>query len=171
ILDRDRLIEFYIAYHRIFLEGHKAHPPAFLAEETLRQLFDDRRVVLVGAGDQDRLEAVTVFAYTPTIADSLFHVSTPPGRRYSDLLTSYGIRHLASLGIPMPNLGGGARPGDGVAQFKERFTPGRYPLVALKQVFDPEAFESICRKARVDPADRGGFFPPYWSAQSRNQYV
>src|SRR5262249_1505391 len=64
ILDRDRLVEFYIAYNQSFLRRRKANTASFFAEETLRQLFDDPRVVLVGAGDQGRLETVTVFGYT-----------------------------------------------------------------------------------------------------------
>ena len=171
ICDRERLVEFYLAHHRTCFEQRRASAASFLSEEALCELFEDPRVVLVGGGNEGRLEAVTVFAYTPTIADALFNVSTPEGRQYSALLIWYGVCQLASLGVPMLNLGGGIRPADGVAEFKRRFNPGQYPLQALKQVFDLATFESICRKDGVDPTDRAGFFPPYRSHNSHASHV
>jgi hypothetical protein len=59
------------------------------------------------------------------------------------------------------NLGGGIRPGDGVAQFKQRFGPKTLPLRSIKQVYQPETFSRLCGEVKADPNGRHDYFPPY----------
>ena len=115
----------------------------------------------MGGGIGDEVQAVCVFGYTPYVAEYLFGVSAPEGRRHSAALLWHGAMRLRSLGIPRLNLGGGIHRGDGVADFKRRFGAARRALGSLRQVYDPERFEELCRRAGVDPSDRAGYFPPY----------
>ena len=46
-----------------------------------------------------------------------------------------------------------ALPVEILKQFKERFGARPLPLCALKQVYDPAAYEALCRAAGADPAD------------------
>lgn len=159
--DRSRLIDFLVGHHSGFLQDRGASSASFFSADALRELLEDERVTLVGAGERTRLEAVTAFAHTAAVGDYLFNVSLSEGRGHSAKLIWYGVRHLAALGVPVLNLGGGIRAGDGVADFKRRFGAATHPLRSLRQVYDAERYESLCRAAGVDPADRGGFFPPY----------
>jgi hypothetical protein len=108
----------------------------------------------------DRLEAVVMFGYTPHVDDYLFGVALPEGRRHAARLLWCGIERLRSLGVPLLNLGGGARPNDGIADFKRRFGATEAPLLGLKQVYRPDVFERLCRAAGADP-NGGGYFPGY----------
>lgn len=161
ILDRDALFAFFLDNFDAFF--HRKHASAVyqLSRETLAALLDAQDIVLVGAGQAGRVEAVTLFAYSPHTADFLFNVSLPGGQQHSATLLWYGVTQLKALAIPSLNLGGGARPNDGIAQFKQRFGGRGLPLTALKQVYRPDAYAELCRQAGADPADRSGYFPAY----------
>jgi hypothetical protein len=92
----------------------------------------------------------------------MFSISSPAGRQYSAPLIWAGATELATRGITRLNLGGGVRRGDGVAEFKERFSAKRLALGALRQVYRPTLYADLCREAgAADPADRDGYFPAY----------
>jgi hypothetical protein len=63
--------------------------------------------------------------------------------------------------VPWFNLGGGMTPGDSLADFKARFGATPLPMRAVKAVYDPPAYEDLCRRHGADPGDRDGFFPAY----------
>ena len=63
----------------------------------------------------------------------------------------------------MLNLGGGAREDDDVAKAKQRWRPKRLPMRSLRQVFRPDAYTELCRRANVNPAIEHGYFPAYRS--------
>ena len=160
IHERPVLIDFLLRHHDAFLTRRRASRASHLSSATLSALVEQDNVFLVGAGNGE-VEAVSAFAYTETIGDHLFNVSAPGGERHSTLLIWYGIVRLKALNVPVLNLGGGIRENDGVAEFKKRFGTTTRPLKSLKQVYDHEAFESLCRRVGADPADRRGYFPPY----------
>jgi hypothetical protein len=130
--------------------------------ETLTSLCVLENVFLVGAEVDGALEAVMVFGHTPELGEYLFGVALPEGRRHAARLLWCGIERLRSLGVPRVNLGGGARPGVGLAEFKRRFGARELPLPALRQVYRPEAFAALCSAAGVSP-EMNGYFPPYHS--------
>ncbi|HEX2644425.1 MAG TPA: hypothetical protein VHU81_15625, partial [Thermoanaerobaculia bacterium] len=117
-------------------------------------------VLLLGVAGPDGIEAVSVFGWTPYLADFLHNVSRPGGERHSAPLIWQAARLLHARRIPFLCLGGGIREGDGVARFKERFGGERRPLAALRQVYDRERYAELCRLAGVDP-EAEGYFPPY----------
>ena len=160
VTDRAVLAEFVGRHLAAFLDERRAARVAYLSPATLAALFALPAVTLLGAAVDGRLEAVSAFAHAPYIGEYLFNVSLAEGRRHSAPLVWQGARHLRALGVPMLNLGGPIRPGDGVGDFKARFGARAVPLRALRQVYDPERFAALCRAAGVDPA-ADGFFPPY----------
>jgi lipid II:glycine glycyltransferase (peptidoglycan interpeptide bridge formation enzyme) len=161
ILEKDILTEFFLANYHDFYQSREATGVYNFSRDTLSFLASLDNVVIVGMRGPERVEAVTVFAYTPDVAEFLFNVSLPEGQRHSATLLWYGVNYLKSLKIPLLNLGGGIRRDDGVAQFKERFGAKKLALRCLKQVYEPEIYAKLCRQVNADPNNRTGYFPPY----------
>jgi hypothetical protein len=158
---RAMLVRFFLEYYEEFFRSRSASPIYQFSRETLLDLFVLNNVLMLGAAGPAGIEAVTVFGWTPYLADFLFNISVPEGRRHSAALLWQGSRRLRDLGVPLLCLGGGIREGDGVAQFKERFGGERRPLGCLRQVYDPRRYAELCRLAGVSPEVGKGYFPPY----------
>jgi hypothetical protein len=156
----ERLAEFFLASYAEFVRRVGAAPVYHFSPETLTFLCSVENLFLVGAEVEGRLEAVAVFGYTPNLGDYLFAVALPQGRHHSARLLWCGVERLRSLGIPLLNLGGGARPNDGIAEFKRRFGARELPLFGLRQIYRAEAFDALCRAAGVG-SNVNGYFPPY----------
>jgi hypothetical protein len=163
ILNRNALTNFFVGNYAEFLRRVQAPRAAYFAKETLISLCSLTNVVIVGAGTVGKVEAVYIFAHTPYAGDCLFNVAVPEGRRYATSLLWWGVNYLKSKQIPVLNLGGGIRENDSIAQSKERFGPIKLPFRALKQVYDQEIYEKLCRGRGSDPADKTGYFPAYRS--------
>jgi hypothetical protein len=164
IVDRPRLRSLFLDRYAEFMASRGAAPVYGFSRATLEELLSLDNVMLIGAGDGEEPEAVAVFAYTPAVADYLFGVSLPGGEHHSGVLVWEGVRRLQELAIPVLNLGGGVRSGDGVADFKRRFGAAPVPLTRLRHVYDPDRFEALCRRAGADPTDWSRYFPPYRAA-------
>jgi hypothetical protein len=162
VVEKSALMEFFLSNYAAFFRRKNAAGVYSLSSDTLSYLVNLDNVLLVGAQNAGKMEAVTVFAYTPYLGDFLFNVSLSEGQRHSATLLWYGVNHLKSLQIPLLNLGGGIRRDDGVAEFKQRFGGKRLALGCLKQVYKPEVYEEVCRRANVDHADLTGYFPAYY---------
>ena len=160
VWDRERLAAFFITIYPEFMRQAGAAPIYGFSPATLAFLCSQDSLFLVGAEVEGSLEAVVVFGHTPWVADYLFGVALPQGRHHSARLLWCGVERLHALGIPLLNLGGGARPNDGIAEFKRRFGARELPLMSLRQVYRPEAFQVLCRAAGVEPNGEG-YFPPY----------
>lgn len=161
IEDRALLPRFFLDHYEEFFRSREASPLYLFSRETLLDLFELDNVLLLGVAGPDGLEAVSVFGWTPYLADFLFNVSVPAGRRHSAALLWHGARHLRQRGVPLLCLGGGIREGDGVARFKERFGGERRPLGCLRQIYHPARYAELCRLAGVEPKVGDGYFPPY----------
>jgi hypothetical protein len=70
----------------------------------------------------------------------------------------YGVHHLKSLHIPLLNLGGG---GGGIGESKRRYGGRELALRCIKQLYEPDIYEKLCRCANADPNDMTGYFPSY----------
>jgi hypothetical protein len=161
VTDRGLLAEFVLREHEEFFRSRGASAVYRFSRETWLSLFELPNVLAFGATSGNALAAVTVFAFTPTIGEYLFNISTGDGARLSTPLLWHGVLSLRSVGVRFLNLGGGIRPGDGVAKFKQWFGGRALPLRSLRQVYDPVVFERLCREAKVDPRVRTGNFPGY----------
>jgi hypothetical protein len=137
------------------------------SRETMMALLSLPGTLVVGARRNNAIEAVSAFCATEFIADYSFNASTDEGRQHSAAIILRAVELLVDRGIPFLNLGGGAREGDGLAQFKRRFGGARYPLHSLKQIFDPARYEDLCQKVGVIPGALHPYFPAY-RAHSKN---
>jgi hypothetical protein len=160
VWDRERLANFFTTTYPDFMRRAGAAPVYGFNAATLSFLCSQDSLFLVGVEVEGSLEAVVVFGYTPWVADYLFGVALPHGRHHSARLLWSGVEHLHALGVPLLNLGGGARPNDGIAEFKRRFGAAELPLMSLRQVYRPEVFRALCLAAGVGPGEEG-YFPPY----------
>lgn len=160
--DQERLRQFFVAEYHRFTRRVGASAVYDFSSATLDALMRIKTVFLVGAENtMDKLEAVSVFGYTAHCGEYLFNVSLPEGRPHSAALLWEGLLKLKSCGVPVVNLGGGIKAGDGLDQFKARFGGRQRPLRALRQIYRPEAYLACCREAGVDPLTQAGYFPPY----------
>jgi hypothetical protein len=164
LLTQRPLKDFFIANYAKFFRQKKAASVYGFSAATLERLFESNNMVMVGAGTSRAVEAVTVFAYTSHVADFLFNVSLPQGRRYSAALIWYCVNYFKSIGIPTLNLGGGVRADDSLAEFKQRFGARKLMLNCLKQVYDPSNYAVLCARVGADPVDRTGYFPAFRAA-------
>jgi hypothetical protein len=165
VLERRALTDFFLEHYVEFFREKGAAPVYFFSAATLESLFALDNVVIVGAGMPGKVEAATVFAYTPYAADYLFNVSLPTGRRHSVALIWYGVNYFKSIGIPTLNLGGGVRTDDSLTEFKQRFGGKKLTLNCLKQVYNSAIYTALCARKGANPEDRIGYFPAYRSLE------
>jgi hypothetical protein len=159
--DPDQLIEFFLRTYPAAMERRNASPYYRFSEATLASVCQLENVFLLGAGNGRLLEAVSVFGYTPYAADFLFNAPLVGAEHHSTGLLWSAVHRLADLGVPVLNLGGGLRPGDQLAEYKQRFGGERRSRLVLKQVYDRSAYAALCREHGRDPTDVDGYFPPY----------
>jgi hypothetical protein len=152
---------FFREQYPAFRRRVKASAAYDFSGETLTALLAHPNVFIVGGLGPLGLEAVSVFGYTPDCGEYLFNVSLEPGRHHSARLLWAGIQELKRRGVPVLNLGGGIRPGDGLAEFKARFGGAQLPLRALKQIYQALSYRRLCLEAGADSQTRAGYFPAY----------
>jgi hypothetical protein len=161
VTDHERLLDFLLEHYMEFYREKGASSVYRFDPETIVRLASGPHAILIGTEGPAGVDAVMLFTFTPYVAEYFLNVSIPDGQKNSVALLWRGIRELKSHKIPWLNLGGGIRPGDGVAQFKERFGGYTFSLKSLKQVYKAEQYENLCLKKQVNPDDKSGFFPPY----------
>jgi hypothetical protein len=165
VLDKQALMDFFLANYIDFFAQKRATTAYAFAPATIESLLALNHVVMVGAGSREKIEAVTVFTYTPFAADYLFNISRPEGRRHSVALLWHGINHFKSISVPILNLGGGVHADDSLADFKQRFGGNKLTLNCLKQIYDAALYRALCGRVGVNPADTTGYFPAYRSLE------
>lgn len=163
VLDRERLRGFIGEQLASFLEVRNAAKVYYWTPETLDALFALENVLAVGTEREGRIVAASLFSWTPYAADYLVNVSIESGKSDSAVLIWYAVTFLRTKAAGFLNLGGGIRPGDGVAVFKQRFGGASLPRAALKQIYRPSVYRELCGRVNADPEDLTGYFPPYHS--------
>lgn len=153
---RESLLRLYPAAMR----RSGARDEYVVAPETLERWIADPSSVAVGARIDGEIGAVSLFSVAGKNAESHITVASPGARWASAWLVWKGSVHLRAEGVALLNLGGGVRPGDGIYRFKERFHGEERPLLAVRQVYDRDAYERLCRESGVEPGD-GPRFPTY----------
>lgn len=161
VLDREVLARFLVNTYPDHLRRVGASAAYHFSRETLLALAYSDHVFMVGAGSDAAVEAVYLFPFTDYAADWFLLVTTDEGRQYTAKLLWYAVHHFKAMGIPVLNLGGGAKENDSVAQAKQRYGPQRLPVMALKHVYDTETYIELCRQVGVDHRARDGYFPAY----------
>lgn len=161
--DRGALVEAFIRLHPRQAERVDAAPVYHFGEPALRLLLAIEETIVVGTRGRDGIEAVALFGLTPAAGEYLLAASTQTGRCHAKGLVWRGILALKKRGVGILNLGGGIRPGDGVAEFKRRFGAVETPGSCVKEIFDSARYGEACRAVGVDPAS-AGYFPAYRAA-------
>lgn len=161
IYDRNILTEFFLNNYDDFLKRINASKANYFSKETLEYLCGLENVFMAGAGRKDKPEAVYIFGYTDYSVDCLFNVALPEGREYSPYLLWCGVKYFKKKKIPVMNLGGGIREDDSVALSKERFGAYKLPFVNLKQVYNKNLYDNLCRINGTEADDMNGYFPGY----------
>lgn len=157
----EELAAFFVEQYPLTMERKEAAERHRFGPATLAALCDLPDTFLVGARAGGRLESVSIFGHTPHAGDFLFNAALPGCAHHSVALIWSAVHRLVEMGVPWLNLGGGMSPGDSLADFKARFGAKPLPMRAVKAVYDPPAYEDLCRRHGADPGDRDGFFPAY----------
>lgn len=155
--DIERLMPAFLSLFPTTMVRVGASPTYDFAAENLIALLKSEETTMFGGVVGGHVEAVSVFRRWGLRADYLFNASTDAGRGLSAKLLLLAAQQFRSDGIELFCLGGGARRGDGLAQFKRRFGGIARPLRALCQVYHRARFDQLCAEVRVD----AGWFPPY----------
>ena len=160
-IDKSILKDFFLSNYHDFFSRKNAAAVYNFSIASLSFLAELENVFVVGYMKNNHVEAISVFAYTPYMAEYLFNISLPGAEQYAAPFIWFAIRYLKQKKVPLLNLGGGVKAGDSIAGFKERFGPDQYALQAAKQIYDIETFKHLCIQTGQDFRDRDGYFPPY----------
>lgn len=160
VTDRERLIRFLLVNYPALEQRVGAAPAHRWSEPTLRLLCESPGSLVVGYEANHDIVAMHLFCSTPHAADAVLNVALPESRAYTSILVWFGVQFFKDQGVPLLNLGGGVREDDAVARSKQRFGAQRLPLRALKQIYDVELYDALCRRVGVDPRS-SGYFPAY----------
>lgn len=151
----DALVRLYPeTMRRAGAENHRPY-----ADETIARWALDPTSVVVGAQTAAGIEAVIVACRSGNTAELHILGTTAAGRNLSAWLYVKAAHRLRELGVDTLNLGGGVRPGDGLARFKAWFHGARWPLRAVRQVYDRALYERLCRDTGASSAQ--SWFPAY----------
>lgn len=142
-------------FDRIGYSGLRPRP------DNWKLLSMSENVLVLGARRNGQIVAANLFGWAGEIADAPFNVSLPEGRDAATPLMWAGANLLRTRGVRFLNMGGGARPGDGIETSKRRFNCMTRHAGRIRQVFRPEVFDRLTRKV---PTENTSFFPPYHSA-------
>ena len=165
IFDRARLLDFMLKHYCDFFRRKGASAIYQFVPETIEELLTHDNIILFGIEGDSGLEEVMMLAFTPYVGEYLMSISSKDDRRHTVALLWSAVQQLKERGVKWFNLGGGIRPGDGVAQFKERFGGQVFALQSLKQIYNPKVFTELCRQMHVNSDDLTGYFPPYHAAK------
>ena len=149
------LIDLYPATMR--RAGARAHYD--FSGETLRRWAGDPGSLLLGAHVEGSIQAIILLLVAGRCAEYHIGAATERGRELTAWLLKNGIERLRRRGVATLNLGGGIRPGDGLYKFKEKFGAVPKPLHAIRQIYDRNRYDELCRMAGVTHPVR--YFPPY----------
>ena len=161
VFDNKKLTSFLLDNYLDFYRLKGASEVYQFAPETLVEMCHKENVFMVGTEGESGINSVMVFAFSPNFGEYLINISSNEGQENSAALIWRGVEEAINRNVQWLNLGGGIQPGDGVAQFKERFGCACFPILALKQVYNNSLFRQLCEKAGADYNDLSGFFPPY----------
>jgi hypothetical protein len=159
--DKSILLDFFLNRYHNFMQSQNASSTYNFSRDTLSFLANLENVLMVGVQNLGKVEAVSLFGYSPIVGDYLFNISLPEGKGYTTALLWAGAIQLQSKGVQILNLGGGVQADDKIAEYKRRFGSKQLPLKCLKQVYNQQIYEKVCQNINTDPNDKTGYFPLY----------
>lgn len=123
----------------------------------------ENKTLLVGVEEKGSIQAVSLFLYTPVVAEYFLNASTAEGRVYSRQIIWAAMRMLKEMGVKMLNLGGGVKSDDSLEHFKRRFGGQAVRGQVLKLIIDQERYNYLCGKYCAGDDKLIKYFPPYWA--------
>jgi hypothetical protein len=165
VFERQPLLDFLLANLSDFFRRKGASSVYQFSEETLSFLSGVDNVFFIGAGHPDKIEAVSVLAYTPYSGEAFLQISLPGSQNHAVEMVWFRMNYLKSLQVELFNLGGGVQQDDSLARFKRSFGGRKVDLACLKQIYEPEVYHALCQETKTDPRCLTGYFPSYRSAQ------
>ena len=165
IRDKCKLKEAILKIYPQTLTRVGASDVYYFSVVALEKLIEARDSIVLGVEDDTGIQAITLFHYTPYVADYFLSASSLEGRKYTRLLIWTAVKALKQLNIPSLNLGGGVKPGDSLEQFKRRFGGRMVRGQVLKQIFDREKYKYLCRQYCAKNQFESNYFPPYWKTR------
>jgi hypothetical protein len=166
LFDQNRLKTAFVQLYPNFIDDVGAGDVYDLKNETFSTLFGLEDVYLIGAERGGTIEAVRCFISTPNVADAFLEANVPGIQDHSRAIYWAAIKHFKQRNVALLNMGGGIEDGDSLTFFKSGFATERRPFFSIKQIFDEERFEALCRTAGMAP-DTTGYFPPYHQTVSK----
>lgn len=155
--DRDRLAEVFPALHTASM-ARLGDAPIF-PTETLAVWAEDPDVQFIGGAIDGQIEVAGLCRMRNGIAEGHLAGSTEAGRGLHAWLFARSAAWFAQQGVRSYNIGGYGRPGDGLHMMKARLAATEHPLRAIRQIYRPDLFDTLCRAAGV--AADSAYFPPY----------
>lgn len=158
--DQEALRDAFLDLYPRFVRRIGAAPVYDFSAAGLARLLASPDVLLLGALNQGRVAAVSLFLHSREVGEYFLTALDDGGEIHTRALIWRAIERLKARGVPALNLGGGVRKGDSLEAFKRRFGGQAMDIVALKQIYDGGRFTTLCAEAGAQP-DRSGYFPPY----------
>jgi hypothetical protein len=140
-----------------------------LPPESLRRIAQSPDHLVLGAVRDGTLLGVMVFLVCGERAEYHINASIAKGRDASAWLIWQALRALKERGVRQLNLGGGAKPGDGLYDFKAKFGGTAMSLRYVKQIYDAEAYDRLCREEETSSEE--SWFPAYRARHGRLPFV
>jgi hypothetical protein len=165
ITDRARLTRFLSENYCAFADRISLPAGERWTQATLQAYCSAPATFLLGMEGSEGILAAHLYAHTSHAAEFVLQVAGPDGRQHTTPLIWHAVRLLQAMGVPLLNLGGGVSEGDAIAQAKQRLGADRYGLAALRQVYDPDSYALLCKRAGQNP-EAPGYFPAYRRAGS-----
>jgi hypothetical protein len=164
----ERLDEFLEIYHSTMTNAG-AEPYFFFGRDVFEKLVGDlgpeRGLAFVHVLDGERVVSTELILCSRHRLYSFLGGTRQESKhkRPNDLLKHEIILWGGKMGFRFYILGGGAKPGDGIFQFKKAFDPGSaLPFFTRQRIHDPEAYERlVAARAAIQPEPLSGFFPAY----------
>jgi hypothetical protein len=163
--DRALLAEALVRLYPATMARLGASAAYQLSDRSLRHMAGAPSNLVLGAAGDGELQAVIVVPIEGGRAEFFLNASTVPGRDLSGWLLWQAMEHLRDAGVRSLNLGGGVRPGDGLYEFKSWFGGRVRALHSLSQIYDPDTYAALCRRAGASAGE--AWFPAYRAAQPK----
>ena len=142
--------------------------PEFCRSMGVRQTFSsecvdrwigDASAVALGAQLGENIEAIHLGQMNGAHAEWHLAAMSDQGRSLGAWIVWNAMQRLRTLGVRTLNIGGGVRADDGLQDYKSRFGAKEFPLMSVRQIYDPGRYAELMARTGTDTDD--DWFPAY----------
>ena len=158
---REAKIDAFVQLYQDFAQRRGLSSLYSFPESTLRLICENPNMEIIAAENPSgTIESVSLFPYGTNGAYYFLNGATESGQQHARAILWTAIAHFKEMGCNFVNLAGGIQTYDSLHSFKSRFGGTEYPTNALKQIYQPEKYISLCQQWDVLP-EPTGYFPPW----------